>query len=119
MPTLEHHEQRFGKAAWLVGAHRGVYSPDNERECPKRGIKRVCLPKAGKKSKQRQEHERQGWFRRGLRYRAGIEGRISVMKRRGQLGKCRDKGECGFDRWVGWGVLSSNLYAIARPQAPR
>ena len=96
-----------------------MYSPDNERECRKRGIKRVCLPKAGKKSKQRQEYERQGWFRRGLRYRAGIEGRISVMKRRGQLGKCGDKGESGFDRWVGWGVLSSNLYAIARAQAAR
>jgi len=109
LPALEHHGRRFGKPPRLVAADRGVYSPDNERECQERGIDRVCLPKPGKKSEQRQEHERQGWFRRGMRYRAGVEGRISVMKRRGYLGKCRDKGESGFGRWVGWGVLSANL----------
>ena len=119
LPALEHHGRRFGKPPRLVAADRGVYSPDNERECQERGIDRVCLPKPGKKSEQRQEHERQGWFRRGMRYRAGVEGRISVMKRRGYLGKCRDKGESGFGRWVGWGVLSANLSTIARVMARR
>jgi hypothetical protein len=46
------------------------------------GVKKVCLPKAGKKSEKREEHERQGWFKRARRFRAGIEGCISVMKRR-------------------------------------
>src|SRR5437763_1748158 len=78
--ALEHHQERFGKPPQLVAADRGVYSPDNERECQKRGVKRVCLPKPGKKSERRREHERQGWFRRGMRFRAGIEGRISVSK---------------------------------------
>ena len=117
--TLEHHEERFGKPPNLVAADRGVYSSNNERECRKRGIDRVCLPKPGKKSQRCQERERQGWFRRGMRFRAGIEGRISVSKRRGFLGRCRDKGEEGFDRWVGWGVLCSNLGAIARKMATR
>jgi hypothetical protein len=31
----------------------------------------------------REREERQGWFGRARRFRAGIEGRISVMKRRG------------------------------------
>lgn len=119
LPALEHHEQRFGRPPRLVAADRGVYSPDNEGECRKRGIERVCLPKPGKKSQQRREHERQGWFRRGMRFRAGIEGRISVSKRRGFLGRCRDKGEEGFDRWVGWGVICSNLSTIARKMATR
>jgi len=119
LPALEHHEERFGKPPWLVAADRGVYSPDNEHECRKRGVERVCLPKPGKKSERRQEHERQGWFRRGMRFRAGIEGRISVSKRRGFLGRCRDKGEEGFGRWVGWGVICSNLGTIARKMATR
>ena len=117
--VLDHHQQRFGKPPWLVATDRAAYSSDNERECRKRGIKRVCVPKRGKKTERRREHEKQRWFRRGLRYRAGIEGRISVMKRRGYLGKCREKGEAGFGRWVGWGVLSSNLYTIARTVATR
>jgi IS5 family transposase len=65
LAALEHHEQRFGRPPRLVAADRGVHSPENERECRKRGIERVCLPKAGRKSQQRREHERQGWFRGG------------------------------------------------------
>ena len=55
----------------------------------------------------------------GMRFRAGIEGGISVSKRRGFLGRCREKGEEGFDRWVGWGVICSNLSTIARKMATR
>jgi len=119
LPALEHHEESFGKPPRLVAADRGVYSPDNERECRKRGIEQACLPKPGKKSERRREYERQGWFRRGMRFRAGIEGRISVCKRRGYLGRCRDKGEEGFGGWVGWGVLCANLSTIARTMASR
>ena len=79
----------------------------------------MCLPKPGSKSAERVAHERQGWLGRGMRYRAGVEGRISVMKRRGYLGRCRDKGEAGFGRWVGWGVLTANLDTIARVVATR
>lgn len=118
-PALAHHERVFGKPPRLVAADRGVYSPENEQECRERGVERACLPKRGKKSREREGYERQGWFRRGQRFRAGVEGRISVMKRRGYLGECRDKGEAGFDRWVGWGVLVANLGTIARTLARR
>jgi hypothetical protein len=39
------------------------------------------------------------------------------MKRREYLGRCRDKGEEGFGRWVGWGVLTGNLGTIAQTLA--
>jgi transposase, IS5 family len=96
-----------------------VYSSANEEAAREMGVKRVALPKKGAKDAQRQRHEQQGRFRQARRFRAGVEGRISVMKRRGQLGRCRDKGEEGFGRWIGWGVLSSNLHTIARAQAAR
>lgn len=118
-PALENHKELFGKAPELVAGDRGVYSHENERACERAGVKQVCLPKPGRKSAEREAHERQKWFRRGMRYRAGIEGRISVMKRRGYLGRCRDKGEEGFNRWVGWGVLTANLDTIARTTATR
>jgi hypothetical protein len=52
-----------------------------------------------------------------MRFRVGIEGRISVSKRRGFLGRCREKGEEGFGSWVGWGVICSNLLTIAGKMA--
>jgi transposase, IS5 family len=118
-PTLEDHLRLFGKAPELVAADRNVHSKENERLAKELGVKEVCLPKAGKKSTQRKEYEQQKWFKRARRFRAGIEGRISVMKRRVYLGRCRPKGEEGFGRWVGWGVLSSNLDTIARTLAAR
>jgi IS5 family transposase len=119
MPSLIQHHRLFGHAPGLFAADRGVYSAGNEVAAQRAGVKRVVLPKPGAKSRGRVRHERQGWFRRGRRFRAGSEGRISVLKRRGYLGRCRDRGEAGFGRWVGWGILTANLTTIARTVAAR
>ena len=50
---------------------------------------------------------------------AGLEGRISVLKRRGNLGRCRDHGQDGFHRWVGWGVVSNNLWVLITANHPQ
>jgi transposase, IS5 family len=118
-PALEDHLRLFGRAPELVAADRNVHSKENELVAKEMGVQKVCLPKAGKKSAQREEYERQRWFKRARRFRAGIEGRISVMKRREYLGRCRDRGEEGFGRWVGWGVLTANLDTIAQTLAAR
>lgn len=114
--SLDNHQRLFARAPTLFTGDRGVHSPENEVTAYQAGVKQVALPQAGHKTSERKEHERQGWFRRGLRFRAGIEGRISVLKRRGHLGRCRDKGEDGFGRWIGWGVMTANLQTIARTQ---
>jgi IS5 family transposase len=117
VPSLERHQRLFGRAPWLLAGDRGTHSEANEEAAKERGVKRVCLPKAGSKSHERKEKEREGWFWRAKRFRAGIEGRISVCKRRGALGRCRDKGEEGYERWVGMGIVSANLWEIARKLA--
>jgi IS5 family transposase len=117
VPSLERHQRLFGRAPWLLAGDRGTHSEANEEAAKERGVKRVCLPKPGSKSHERKEKEREGWFRRAKRFRAGIEGRISVCKRRGALGRCRDKGEEGYERWVGMGIVSANLWEIARKLA--
>ena len=55
--------------------------------------------------------------RRGRRFHNGIEGRISVLKRKHGLDRCRNHGEDGFQRWVGWGVIANNLTVIGRKLA--
>ncbi len=81
-PSLAAHQQRFGKPPWLLTADRGVFSPQNEAPAKRAGVKQVAIPAAGRTSTaERARAERQRWFRRGFRFRAGIEGRISVLQR--------------------------------------
>jgi len=48
------------------------------------------------------------------RARDGCEGRISVVKRRHGLDRCRYKGYVGMERWVGLGVIADNVVNIGR-----
>ena len=102
--TLDQHLQEIGKAPHTLAVDKGFYSPDNKKHAEKKKVKRVVMPKKGKKSKGEKKYEKQRWFKRGYRFRAGIEGRISVLKRRHGLSRCRASGEDGFQRWVGWEI---------------
>jgi IS5 family transposase len=117
--SLAGHQERFGHPPWLLAGDRGVYSVANEQLAQHVGIQRVVLPATGKPSAERRQRERTGWWRRGFRFRAGIEGRISVLRRGFQLDRCRDHGEVGLGRWVGWGILTHNLAKIAHAMAQR
>jgi IS5 family transposase len=112
-PSLRYHRKLFGSPPELATADRGVYSKTNEQVARKLGVKRVALPQPGAKSDRRKRQEAQRWFRAALRFRAGIEGRISHLKRARQLDRCRNRGETGLERWVGWGIITNNLVVIA------
>ncbi|MDX1523788.1 MAG: ISNCY family transposase, partial [Anaerolineae bacterium] len=112
--SLQHHHQLFAHPPELVSTDRGVYSPANEQAAHQAGVKQICMPQPGQRSPARVEHEQQKWFRLGRRFQAGVEGRISVIKRSRHLNRCLDKGEAGFEKWVGWGCIVNNLIAIAQ-----
>jgi IS5 family transposase len=116
---LDAHQERFGRAPDLVAGDRGLFSPENEERARDRGVNRIALPQTGRVSRERQQHERQRWSRRGFRFRAGAEGRIHVLKRDYGLERRRDHGEAGMGRWVGWGIVAHNLAQIARAVAAR
>jgi transposase, IS5 family len=111
--ALDRHQTIFGHAPDLAAADRGFSSATNERAATARGVRRVVLPHRGPKSPARRAYERQRWFRRGQRWRVGCEGRISVLKRRHGLDRCRYHGEDGMHRWVGLGVIANNLVSTA------
>jgi IS5 family transposase len=118
-PSLADHVARFGRPPDPVAADRGAHSPENERVAAALGVRRVRLPLPGHRSPARRAHERQRWFRRARRSRTGIEGRISLLRRRLGPRRCRDRGEAGMERWVGWGVIAHDLRAIGRTAARR
>jgi IS5 family transposase len=118
-PMLRRHCKRFGHAPRLLAADRGLFSPENERLARSLGVAEIAIPQTGKLTSQRLTHERQTWFKKGLYFRNGIEGRISVVKRTVQLRRCPAHGSDGFDRWVGMGIIVANMVIIARACSKR
>ena len=113
-PSLKAHQQLFRHSPQQASADRGVYSPDNETLAQKMGVQRVILPKPGYKSNPRKTLERRKWFVNGRKWHAGVEGRISVLKRAHGLDRCLDHDKNGFHRWVGWGIIAGNLAVMGR-----
>jgi IS5 family transposase len=113
-PSLNAHVESFGHPPEQASADRGLYSAPNEKFAKDLGVPQVILPKRGYKSKQRQEYESQEWFVEGRKWHAGVEGRISVLKRAHGFGRCLNHGLPGFECWIGWGVIAGNLAVMGR-----
>jgi len=119
IPALEHHQSMFGQVPEMATADRGFFSARNEREAKELGVKKVAIPACGRLSGKRAEQQKQRWFRRALRWRAGIERTMSHLKHPFSMARARYKGERGFERYVGWCVITKNLFSIARCQELR
>ena len=119
MPALKQHQVSFGRVPGMATADRGFFSGQNEREAEALGIKHVALPATGRLSRTRAQRQKQRWFKRALRWRAGCEATISTLKHPFSMSRARYKGEHGFQRYVGWSVITKNLFSIARWQEQR
>jgi len=106
------HEEQLGRVPHMVAADGGYYSQANEQKVQQLGVRYVSVPNRGTRSPERRQLQKRRWFKQGQRWRTGSEGRISVLKRRHGLDRCRHRGWEGFQRWVGLGVLADNLIHI-------
>lgn len=113
-PSLKAHLATFQQPPLQASADRGLSSEPNDKLAHDLGVQHVVIPKRGYRSKARLEHEHKAWFVKGRRWHAGIEGRISVLKRAHGLGRCLAHGLIGFHSWVGWGVIAGNLAVLGR-----
>jgi IS5 family transposase len=118
IPALDVHERQFGHVPRLLTADAGFFSSRNEAAAYARGVKRVAIPNLATKSADRKALQKKRWFRSAMKWRTGCEGRISLLKRRHGLSRCRYKGTAGMKRWVGLGVIADNLINIAHAIAP-
>ncbi len=113
-PSVERHKKSFGFVPHLYSSDRGFFSQDNIVQCQGAGVKLVCIPqRGGKKTSQREAFEKSPAFKKGQRFRAGIEGRISVLFRGRGMKRCLTEGPQRFEVLIGAAVLANNLMAIA------
>ena len=112
--SVQSHKTIFGHAPKLYANDRGSYSPDNINACEAEGVACVCIPqRGGKKTTERETFEHSAEFKQGQRFRAGIEGRISVLFRGRGMKRCLAAGRRGLELLVGLAVLANNLLRIA------
>jgi IS5 family transposase len=112
IPSLEAHQRQLGRAPRLVTADAAFFSSKAEAAAYAMGAKRIAIPNRSTRSAERKRLEKKRWFRNAQKWRTGSEGRISLLKRRHGLDRCRYKGQRGMQRWVGLGVIADNLINI-------
>jgi IS5 family transposase len=117
--AVETQERVLGRVPQLVTADAGYYSRAQEQAVEEKGVKWVAVPNRNTKSLERKRKEHSRWFRKAQRWRTGCEGRISVLKRRHGLSRCRYRGAEGMKRWVGLGVMADTLISMGNMLAAR
>ena len=118
IPAMETHQRKLGRAPSLLAADAGYYSRVNEETAHEMGVAYVSIPNRSTKSEERRKLQKRPWFKNGQKWRTGCEGRISVLKRRHGLARCRYHGVEGMQRWVGLGVIADNLINIGKRLVP-
>jgi IS5 family transposase/DNA-binding transcriptional MerR regulator len=112
--AIDKHKKLFEKSPDTAATDRSYWSPGNKACAEQAGVKNVSIPKKGKLNEQEKEFQNTPRFKRGQRFRAGSEAKVSLLKRQYKLGRCRYKGSDGMARWVGGGILACNLVTMAR-----
>jgi transposase, IS5 family len=112
--SLDRHTAIFDAAPDLYSSDRGFFNEENLQTCQTAGVTLPCIPQSGgTRSPEREALEKSRAFKRGQRFRVGIEGRISVLFRGRGMKRALVEGLEHFELFVGAAVLANNLLVIA------
>jgi IS5 family transposase len=103
-------KKNYSEEIELLSADKGFYSKENVEKLEEK-VERVVIPKTGKRTKKQKEREEEKDFKEARKRHSGIESVINSLEHHG-MGRCFNKGLDGFERCVGFGVLSYNLHQI-------
>jgi len=113
-PALESHKKLFGYYPATVAADKGYYENMATIQSIGKKIELVSIAKKGKRNEEEAVRETDPEFRFAQRFRAGIEGTISYLKRILGLFRCFTKGWEHFVSTVGATIFTHNLLILAR-----
>ena len=111
---LASHQELFGKLPDTFAADKGFYESMEKIEELEEKIDTVSMCKKGRRNAEETEREHSDDFREGQRFRAGVEGTISVLKRAFKMLRCYFKGYKNYASSVGCAVFCHNLVLLTR-----
>lgn len=112
--ALETHREQFGAHPSLLAADKGFYRSMGSLKSLEEEIEIVAIAKKGKRTWEETEREHDPLFKLGQRFRAGIEGSISCLKRALGLSRCLNRGWERFVSTIGRAVFVHNLLILTR-----
>ncbi len=112
--VLESHKQLFGRYPDELAGDKGYYESMDALDRLQRKVPMVSIAKKGRRTPEETEREHDLLFRLAQRFRAGVEGTISFLKRMLRLARCFNKGWEHFISTIGQTILAHNLLILAR-----
>ncbi len=113
-PALDAHKALFGRLPEMLAADKGFYENMSTIHALEEDIATVSIAKKGRRTQAEEAREHSEDFQDGQRFRAGVEGSISVLKRVFDLDRCLFKGFKNYAASVGLAVLCHNLVLLTR-----
>jgi len=111
--SLNAHGKVFGSRPAVLAGDKGFYESREQIKDLSKKVETVSICKKGRRTAEEDERESTEEFKSGQRFRAGIEGTISALKRAFKLSKCLYKGFKNFASSVGCAVFCHNLVTLA------
>jgi len=113
LDIVKGHQDQFGKAV-KIAADTGFASDDNFKLLKAMGIQQIGIPSRGKPPPEIRRRQKSKWFNELRNFRAGIEATIRFLDRKFGFKRSMYRGNTGTEIWVGWVMISANLYRYAR-----
>jgi len=111
--ALASHRRLFGVDPSRLAADKGYFDGETVKRLEQH-IETVSIGKKGKRSAAEVAREHDPIFRHAQRFRAGVEGTISFLKRVLRLSRCYTKGWEHFQSTIGASIFGHNLLILAR-----
>jgi IS5 family transposase len=112
--VLKRHAALFGKHPEEFSADKGYYESTEALAKLRTKVPVVSIAKKGRRTEEETAIEHDPLFRHAQRFRAGVEGTISFLKRILRLARCFNKGWNHFAATVAQTVFAHNLIILAR-----
>lgn len=112
--VLAQHRRLFSKLPEALAADKGFYESMPKLYELEKVIPSVSIAKKGSRSSQEMQREHDPIFKAWQRFRAGIEGSISVLKRAFKMWRCLYRSFRSYCGSVGSHVFAHNLVVLAR-----
>ena len=112
-PMIERQQEIYGRAPRQAAADGGYASKENLSEAKGLGVKDIAFHK--RRGIKVEDMVKSNWvYKKLYKFRAGVEGNISCLKRRFGLSRCTWKGLDRFKAYVWASSVAYNLLQLAR-----